>query len=338
MNAQVPAAVAENALSRSLASSSLTRIHRGKVRDTYELPGHPDKLLVVATDRISIFDFVLGRTVPRKGEVLTALTVFWLTQVFGDVEHHLVTFGVGIDLYLPEALRGNAVLQRRAVIVDKLQMLPVECIARGYLTGTGLAAYKKDGKVCGIELPPDLYDGSQLPQQIFTPTTKAKIGHDEHISADSVDMDFGVCVGRKTRSLYARAQSYAISRGIIIADTKLEFGERNGRLVLADEVLTPDSSRFWDGIDYVQAQAKGKSPTGFDKEPVRQAGKVANIQGSEVDISRLDPTYPQDIDLVASWNIPSQVLLDASERYFTITERLIGYDLATVQQRLLGIN
>lgn len=331
MGATVPAVVAENALSRWL-QRHLQLVHRGKVRDTYQLPGHPDKLLVVATDRISIFDFVLGTTVPSKGEVLVALTVFWLTELFKQVEHHLIACGKEIDEYLPSALAGDHELHRRALVVEKLKMVPVECIARGYLTGSGWKAYQRDQAVCGISLPEGLHDGSKLPQPIFTPTTKAEEGHDEHITAESVNRQYGLWLGLATIDLYQKARDYAFQRGVIIADTKFEFGSKK----LGDEVVTPDSSRFWDVREYTEAQRQGKSPSGYDKEPVRQAGKRAIINGESVDISGLDPTNPEHVRLVASWEIPTEVIQETTRRYLTIAQRLTGLELGQFQAEVMG--
>jgi phosphoribosylaminoimidazole-succinocarboxamide synthase len=235
--------------------------------------------------------------------------------------------------YLPASLAGNSELYRRALVVEKLSMLPVECIARGYLTGSGWAAYKKNPEnpsVCGIPLPFDLHDGSKLPQPIFTPTTKAEQGHDEHIRTESVNQEFGTWLGLTTLSLYQRAQEYAEPRGIIIADTKFEFGNK-----LGDEVLTPDSSRFWDVQEYEQAQALGKSPSGYDKEPVRQVGKKAEINGQLVDISLLDPTKQEHVQLVVSWDVPKEVIEQTTYRYLTIVERLTGLELSEFQAKVM---
>jgi phosphoribosylaminoimidazole-succinocarboxamide synthase len=310
---------------------SLKMIHRGKVRDTYWLPSHPEMLLMRASDRISIFDFVLGPTVPFKGEVLVALTVFWLTEIFRDIDHHLVAFGSEIDKFVPKILVGNSELHRCGFVVEKLEMLRVECIARGYLTGSGWRAYQKDKAVCGISLPEGLHDGSKLPEPIFTPTTKAQEGHDEHISAESVDKEYGTWLGHITLELYERAFAYALSRGVIIADTKFEFGSDK----LGDEVLTPDSSRFWDVDEYEKAQEKGQSPQGYDKEPVRQAGTRAEIDGRIVDISKLDPTNEDHVRLVKRWNVPKEVVEKTTFRYLTILERLTGMGLKKFQTEVM---
>ena len=333
MGAIVPECVADNALSRRLRQH-LRLVHRGKVRDTYEVPGHPDKLFVVATDRVSIFDFVLGVLVPQKGEVLVALTVFWLTEVLNGIDHHLLAYGSGIDEFLPSELAADPELQRRGVVVKRLTMVPVECIARGYLTGSGLKVYHDHGVVCGIALPKDLHDGSKLSPAIFTPTTKAVVGHDEHITAESVELRYGSWIGEKTLALYRRASEYAFSRGIIIADTKFEFGDDQ---CLGDEMFTPDSSRLWDTNEYAAARLIGQSPTGYDKEPVRQAGKLAVIDGLSVDISRLDPTSEQDVALAASWQIPPLVIAQTMGRYHTILNRLTGMDLEMFQQQKMHV-
>ncbi len=323
MGATVPDCVADNALSHRLRQH-LNLIHRGKVRDTYDVPGHPDKLLVIATDRVSIFDFVLGALVPQKGEVLVALTVFWLTEVLSGIDHHLLAFGSGIDEFLPSELIANPELQRRAVVVKRLTMVPIECIARGYLTGSGWKAYRKNQAVCGVTLPDGLYDGSKLPKPIFTPTTKAVVGHDEHISAVSVEREHGSWLGDTTLIIYRRTCEYALARGVIIADTKLEFGEDH---CLGDEVLTPDSSRFWSIDEYEAVRLLSRSPAGYDKEPVQQAGKVALIQGRTIDISQLDPTSEADVALAASWQVPGIVVAQTTERYRNILSRLTGTDL-----------
>ena len=214
-----------------------THVHSGKVRDLYELPD--GRLLMVASDRISAFDFILDSTIPDKGALLTRLSLWWFEQLADLVPHHVVSLDV------PEAVRG------RAVVCERLAMYAVECVARGYLTGSGLLDYRSSGEVCGIALPSGLEDGSRLPEPIFTPATKAELGeHDENVSYDAVVATVGAERAAELRDLtlriYGRAESIARERGIILADTKLEFGARpDGTTVLGDEVLTPDSSRFW---------------------------------------------------------------------------------------------
>lgn len=232
-------------------------LHSGKVRDLYELAD--GNLLMVASDRISIFDFVLDSTIPDKGEILTRMSLWWFEQLADIVPHHVVSTDV------PEQVRG------RAVVCERLAMYAVECVARGYLTGSGLADYRATGEVCGIELPAGLEDGSRLPEPIFTPATKAELGeHDENVSYAAVAGTIGEERAAELRDLtlrvYARAEELARERGIILADTKFEFGTRaDGSLVLADEVLTPDSSRFWPAAEW----EPGRTQTSFDKQIVR---------------------------------------------------------------------
>jgi phosphoribosylaminoimidazole-succinocarboxamide synthase len=234
-----------------------THLHSGKVRDLYELPD--GRLLMVASDRMSAFDFILETTIPDKGQILTRMSLWWFDQLSGLVPHHVLSTDV------PAEVRG------RAVICERLDMYPVECVARGYLTGSGLLDYRATGEVCGIPLPDGLVDGSRLPEPIFTPATKAAMGeHDENVSYDAVAVTVGADAARQLRSLtlavYAKAEQVARARGIILADTKLEFGARpDGTTVLADEVLTPDSSRFWPADDW----QPGRAQPSYDKQIVR---------------------------------------------------------------------
>jgi phosphoribosylaminoimidazole-succinocarboxamide synthase len=244
----------------------------GKVRDSYDLPGHPDLMLVVVSNRISIFDFVLNAIVPFKGEILNAMSIFWMKSVIEQIcKTDLVAFGIYIDGYLPEHLRGNADLQRRAVVVKKLTPPDVEDIVRIHLTGSGWKSYQKDSTVCGHRLPNGLKDGSLLPYPIYAPTTKAVEGHDEHISADSVAGKYGVFRERLALQVAGAVANFARQKGIILADTKFEIAvdPANADLVLADEKATPDSSRFWDAIAWQKAMKTGKLPPSFDKQFVR---------------------------------------------------------------------
>jgi phosphoribosylaminoimidazole-succinocarboxamide synthase len=234
-----------------------THLHSGKVRDLYALPD--GSLLMVASDRISAFDYILSTEIPDKGEILTRMSQWWFEQLDDMVPNHVISTDV------PEGLRG------RAVICERLEMFPVECVARGYLTGTGLLDYRATGEVCGIALPGGLEDGSRLPEPLFTPAAKAQVGeHDENVSFDAVVGVVGSETAERLRTLtlaiYARAETIARERGIILADTKLEFGRRpGGMIVLADEILTPDSSRFWSVDDWVP----GRSQPSYDKQIVR---------------------------------------------------------------------
>ncbi len=233
-------------------------LHSGKVRDLYDL-ADSEHLLMVASDRVSAYDFVLSPGIPDKGEILTRMSLWWFDQLSDLVPHHVVSTDV------PEQVAG------RALVVERLDMYPVECVARGYLTGSGLQDYLATGQVCGVPLPDGIVDGSRLPEPIFTPATKADLGdHDENVSFEAVVETVGAPVAERLRELtlaiYARAEEIARSRGILLADTKLEFGARpDGTIVLADEVLTPDSSRFWPADRYVE----GRAQPSFDKQIVR---------------------------------------------------------------------
>jgi phosphoribosylaminoimidazole-succinocarboxamide synthase len=240
-----------------------THLHSGKVRDLYRLDdGH---LLMVASDRISAYDFVLDSTIPDKGEILTRMSLWWFAQLADLVPHHVLSTDV------PEQVKG------RAVVCEELAMYPIECVARGYLTGSGLLDYQASGEVCGIKLPKGLVDGSRLPEPVFTPATKAALGdHDENVSFEAVVGDVGPEVAARllelTLAVYGRAEGIARERGIILADTKFEFGSRvddagrlAGGIVLADEVLTPDSSRFWPAAEW----EPGRAQASYDKQIVR---------------------------------------------------------------------
>jgi phosphoribosylaminoimidazole-succinocarboxamide synthase len=234
------------------------QVAAGKVRELYQVDD--DHLLLVASDRISAFDYVLSTTIPDKGRVLTAMSVFWFDLLGGP--NHLVSAD---DPRIPDEVKG------RALLVRKLKMLPVECVARGYLTGSGLIDYQRDGSVSGVVLPEGLTEASKLPEAIFTPSTKAEVGqHDEAIDFDAVRAEVGDDLAEQLRdatvSIYTRAAEYAAGRGMILADTKFEFGlDESGTVVLGDEVLTPDSSRYWDVAGY----EPGKVQPSFDKQLVR---------------------------------------------------------------------
>ena len=238
---------------------------QGKVRDIYDLG---DKLLMVATDRISAFDYILEDEIPHKGAVLTQISLFWLDQLKDVIGNHLISADVAD---LPEQFKPYAdYLRGRFMLVKKAEMFPVECIVRGYLAGSGLKEYQQQGTVCGIELPEGLVNSSKLPEPIFTPSTKAEIGdHDENISFERCAQILGEDAATQLRDLaikvYSVARDHAAENGIIIADTKFEFGVIDGQIILADEVLTPDSSRFWPGDAY----EPGRDQASFDKQYVR---------------------------------------------------------------------
>lgn len=237
---------------------------RGKVRDTYDLG---DRLLMVATDRISAFDAILPNGIPDKGRVLTLLSAFWFGRTHEIVPNHLLSIETSD---LPESLSASAeMLAGRFMLVSKAKRLDFECVVRGYLAGSGWADYQRAGAVCGVELPAGLRQGDQLPEPIFTPATKAETGHDINISLDemknSVGEDLGQAIADASIAIYRAAAAYALDRGIIIADTKMEFGLLDDQLILIDELLTPDSSRFWAVGEYTP----GGSPPSFDKQYVR---------------------------------------------------------------------
>ena len=258
---------------------------QGKVRDLYDLG---DKLLLVATDRISAFDYVLDDEIPCKGQVLTQLSKFWFNLLDGVVENHLISTDVAD---LPEQFQPYAdYLRGRFMLVKKAEMFPVECIVRGYLAGSGLKEYQREGTVCGIALPEGLVNSSKLPEPIFTPSTKAEIGdHDENISfercAELIGDDDAVALRDLALAVYTAARDHAAARGVIIADTKFEFGVIDGKVILADEVLTPDSSRFWPGDAYEE----GADQPSFDKQFVR------DWLTAHWDKTGTPPRLPQDV-------------------------------------------
>jgi phosphoribosylaminoimidazole-succinocarboxamide synthase len=244
-----------------LSGARLSR--RGKVRELYDLGS---SLLLVASDRISAFDVVLSPGIPDKGKILTQLSNFWFRK-FSDVDNHLIETDIA---RFPEELRPDAaMLAGRSVIVRKCEVIPFECVARGYLAGSGWAEYKRNSHVCGIRLPEGLRECDKLPEPIFTPATKAETGHDENISFETMARGLPEGEAEKLRdltlSLYRRAADFAAQRGLILADTKLEFGRLDGRIVWIDEAFTPDSSRYWDMASYTP----GKGQPSFDKQFVR---------------------------------------------------------------------
>lgn len=243
----------------------MKKISSGKVREIYEVD--KDKLLLVVSDRISAFDYILPAMIPNKGKVLNKISEFWFNYVKDVIPNHIISTDIKD---FPEEFQ-TPEFEGRSMLVKKLKMIPVECIVRGYITGSGWKSYKEDGTVCGIKLPEGLQESEKLPEPIFTPTTKAELGtHDENISFDKVCEMLGKDLAEKLRAktieVYTKCAEYAATRGIIIADTKFEFGlDENGELVLGDEVLTPDSSRFWPANEY----EVGKTQNSFDKQYMR---------------------------------------------------------------------
>lgn len=277
-------------------SLGLPLIHAGKVREMYALPA--GDVLMVATDNISAFDHILPTPIPGKGAVLTQLSLWWFERLCDLVPDHVVSVDV------PDAVKG------RAIVVEKLDMVPVECVARGYLTGSGWAEYQRSRTVCGVSLPDGLRDGDKLPAPIFTPAIKAELGeHDENVDFATIARLHGDDLATRLRDLtlevYVRAEQIAAGRGIILADTKVEFGRRDdGTLVLADEVLTPDSSRFWDA----ELWRPGESLPSFDKQYVRDW--LAEESGWD-----RETTPPE---------LPAEVVEATRARYIEAYERLTG--------------
>lgn len=281
------------------------KVKTGKVREVFDLG---DRLLFVATDRISAFDVIMPNGIPRKGEVLTQISYFWFAQTESFQPNHLLS-RAGDPL--PKELQPFADrLARRSMIVKKAKPLTIECVVRGYLAGSGWKEYQKSQTVCGIKLPPGLKESSELPEPIFTPATKAETGHDENISFEEACQLVGDSIAAQARAaslmIYQSASEYARKRGIIIADTKFEFGHANGKLVLIDEVLTPDSSRFWPADQYVA----GKAQPSYDKQFVRD--------------------YLETLD----WNktppgpvLPAEVVAKTTGKYLEAYERLTGRKL-----------
>jgi len=239
-------------------------LRRGKVRDIYEINEH---LLIVATDRVSAFDVVLPNGIPNKGIILTQISLFWFNKVKDIVENHIVSSDVN---EFPEPLQKyNKILEKRSILVKKAKPLPVECIVRGYLSGSAWKEYQKTGMICGIKLPAGLVESAKLPEPLFTPSTKAEQGHDINISFEETVKILGRETAEKIRdysiAIYKKASEIAEKKGIIIADTKMEFGFYDGKIILIDELLTPDSSRFWSMKDY----KPGKPQDSYDKQIVR---------------------------------------------------------------------
>jgi len=284
--------------------SGLKLVHRGKVRDNYAIDDA--RLLIVATDRLSAFDVVLPDPIPGKGRVLTAISNFWFARTGTVVANHLTDEPLACHISDPSEL---AMLTGRAVIVRRLAPLPVEAVVRGYLIGSGWKDYRRQGAVCGIPLPAGLAMAARLPAPIFTPATKAAAGqHDENISYAQMQMAIGESVAARVRelslALYSLAAAYARSRGIIIADTKFEFGlDGDGRVMLIDEALTPDSSRFWP----VDSYREGTSPPSFDKQYVRDYLETLAWDKR--------PPGPR---------LPAEVIAKTAEKYREAARRLIG--------------
>ena len=285
--------------------AELTLVSRGKVRDIYDLDEH---LLIVTTDRISAFDWVLPNGIPDKGRVLNQLSAFWFNVLGNIVPNHLVSIEIGGERRVPA--RYHAVLGGRAMIVRKAEVFPVECVVRGYIIGSGWKDYQKTGAVCGIRLPPGLALAARLPEPIFTPATKSASGHDENIDFATMSRVVGAEVAgelrRLTLELYREGTLLAERCDIIIADTKFEFGRHDGRILLIDEALTPDSSRFWPADAY----APGHSPPSYDKQFVRDW-----LEGTSWDKNSPPP------------RLPAEVVAQTRAKYIEALVRLTGQGL-----------
>jgi phosphoribosylaminoimidazole-succinocarboxamide synthase len=285
---------------------SLTLKGRGKVRDIYDL-GH--QLLIVATDRISAFDVIMPNPIPEKGRILTQLSRFWFELTRGIVPNHVIS--TEVNDFPKEVLPYREVLMGRSMFVEKADPLPVECVVRGYLSGSGWEEYRKGGEVCGIRLPKGLVESSRLDEPMFTPATKAEVGlHDENIPFEKVEKVVGKDLAQKLRAvsleIYKKARDFAAAKGILIADTKMEFGIRNGNLILIDELLTPDSSRFWPKDQY-KAGGPQKS---FDKQFLRDY--LLSIKWNKT------PPAPR---------LPEEVILKTQQKYREAYEKLVGKPL-----------
>jgi phosphoribosylaminoimidazole-succinocarboxamide synthase len=295
-------------LSTSLPGLTLT--HRGKVRDIYELDGN---LLFIATDRISAFDCVLPSGIPDKGRVLTQMSLFWFHHLQDLVPNHLLT--ADLDAYPPSLLPFRGQLEGRSMLVKKATMFPVECVARGYVSGSGWKDYQRTGAICGVSLPPGLKESDQLPEPIFTPATKAESGHDENISFDQaaniIGHDTAQSLKDLTLKIYSIAAAYALKRGIILADTKFEFGMIDGQITLGDEVLTPDSSRYWPAESY----SPGRPQKSFDKQFVRDYLET-------LDWNKQPPAPP----------LPDDVVAKTAAKYREAYETLTGASLSACRQ------
>ena len=289
---------------------------KGKVRDTYDLGSH---LLIVATDRISAFDVVLPTGIPLKGHVLNRLSNFWFRRTKDIIPNHLTdTLDDlhGLDSFLPAESRFSypAYLRGRSMVVKKVKRLPLECVIRGYLSGSAWSEYKEKGTISGRPMPKGMEESQELPQPLFTPTTKAEAGHDEPVTKDYIVKIFGMRIAQeleeKSIAIYKSGREYALSKGIIIADTKFEFGIDNGKLILVDELLTPDSSRFWDAAKY----KAGQSQDSLDKQPVRDW-----LTASGWNKEPPAPTLPPD------------VVEATTNRYLLAYERITGRKMAMLE-------
>ena len=286
--------------------SDLKLFKRGKVRDVYEVG---ENYLIVSTDRLSAFDVIMNEGIPNKGKILNTISKFWFDYTKDIIANHLVSMDVK---EYPQACKPYLTeLKDRSMLVKKAELIPIECIVRGYITGSGLIDYQKTGKICGIDLPKGLVESEKLPEPIFTPSTKAEIGlHDENITGEQAESIVGketfATIKNTALKIYREASEFALQKGIIIADTKMEFGYYNGKVILIDELLTPDSSRFWPSDEY----QKGKSQNSFDKQYVRDY--LLSVKFNK------KPPAP---------DLPDEVILNTSKKYQEALFKITGETL-----------
>ncbi len=281
-------------------------VKRGKVRDIYEID---DKYLLVSSDRLSAFDVIMNEGIPKKGRVLTKISEFWFEYVNDQIENHIIS--TNVDEYPEVCHKYKGDLYGRSMLVKKAELIPLECIVRGYISGSGWKEYQKKGSICGIELPKGLVESEKLSEPIFTPSTKAEIGdHDENISEEQaieiVGKETYEFLKSTTINIYKKASEFASKKGIILADTKMEFGYFNGKIILIDELLTPDSSRFWPIEDY----EKGRAQMSYDKQYVRDYLLSVNFNKQ--------PPAP---------TLPDEVINNTSDKYVQALNKLTGKDL-----------
>lgn len=319
---RIPDSVAHDPLVE-LVKQHLTHRSQGKVREMFPLS--PELLLIFATNRISAYDVVLATTIPNKGRCLTGISAHWFGKVLTQPTH-FVAAGKGIDDYLPAALRNNWQLQQQAMVVRKLKTIPVECIVRQYITGSALKAYKNNnGVVCGIQLPEGLENGDKLPEPIFTPTTKAEEGHDEHLDAARVIAEYGDTLRARSLQAFMATSNALQSMEWILCDTKFEFGidPDTGEPVLIDEAVTPDSSRFWEDAAY-KARKPGTIPDSYDKQLIRNYLETL-ITPKGMGVSRLDPNDPADVAWVHEHaQLPQSVIDQSRARYAHMYQVITG--------------
>jgi phosphoribosylaminoimidazole-succinocarboxamide synthase len=297
-----------------LTELPLERVRRGKVRDVYAVDD--GRLLLVASDRVSAFDVVMNELVPHKGAVLTQITAWWLRQFEGDLAHHMLSADAGeIVKEVPALAPHRAMLEGRAMLCRRTEVFPVECVVRGYISGSAWKEYKASGTLAGEKLPPGMVESDRFATPVFSPATKAETGHDENITIAQMRKELGPATAadleRLSRHVYSRGRDIAATRGIIIADTKFEFGHVGGKIILIDEVLTPDSSRFWPADQY----EPGKTQPSFDKQPLRDWLEAEKKAG------RWDGNAPPPV-------LPDEVVTETSRRYLNAFERITGAPLA----------